>query len=44
MTVPQRDESDAQGRIASKASSIRAEARKLKSDAAAAIGAVKSNV
>lgn len=41
MTTPQRDEADAQDRIASKASSIRAEARKLKVDATSALDAAK---
>jgi len=41
MTTPQRDEADAQDRIASKASSIRAEARKLNADATAALNAAK---
>lgn len=44
MTTPQRDEADAQDRIASKASSIRAETRNLKADAAAALDAAKRRI
>ena len=44
MTTPQRDEADAQDRIASKASSIRAEARKFKADATATLDAEKRNI